>query len=150
MILVDANLLLYAANQSAPEHEAARTWLDGHLNGSARVGLPWPSLLAFVRIAANPLVLRHPVSTAAAWRQVEQWLACEPAWIPSPGPGHQSILAPLLAASWMTSRLVPDAHLAALAIEHGLTLCSTDGDFARFESLTWQNPLTAKRRDPAQ
>jgi toxin-antitoxin system PIN domain toxin len=144
VILVDANLLLYAANQSAPEHEAARTWLDDRLNGSARVGLPWPSLLAFVRIAANPLVLRHPVSPAAAWRQVEEWLTCEPAWIPSPGAAHQSILAPLLAASWMTSRLVPDAHLAALAIEHGLTLCSTDGDFGRFEGLTWQNPLTAR------
>ena len=78
MILLDANLLLYAANQAAPEHAAARGWLDGRLNGTAPVGLPWPSLLAFVRLATNPVVVRHPVTPAEAWRQVEKWLACEP------------------------------------------------------------------------
>lgn len=75
---------------------------------------------------------------------MEQWLACEPAWIPLPGEGHLKILARLLQLDGMTSRLVPDAHLAALAIEHGLTCCSTDGDFARFPGLTWQNPLAAE------
>jgi uncharacterized protein len=142
-MLVDANLLLYAANQAAPEHERARAWLDGRLNGTVAVGLPWPSLLAFVRLATNPVVVRHPVTPAAAWRQVDEWLSCEPATVPLPGAGHRQIVGGLLTASWMTSRLVPDAHLAALALEHGLTLYSTDGDFAKFPGLKWENPLTA-------
>lgn len=143
MILVDANLLLYAANRDAPEHEAARSWLDTRLNGTARVGMPWPSLLAFVRIASNPAVVRQPVTPAAAWRQVRAWLACDVAWIPLPGAGHADVLGQLLDRGFVTSRLVPDAHLAALAIEHGLTLCSTDGDFAKFPGLKWENPLAA-------
>jgi toxin-antitoxin system PIN domain toxin len=145
MILVDANLLLYAANRASPEHTRAREWLDGRFNGTPRVGLAWPSLLAFVRLASNPAVVRNAVSPAVAWQQVEQWLACEPAWIPSPGGDHAVIVGNLLKASWMTSRLVTDAHLAALAIEHGLTLASTDGDFARFPGLTWLNPLAAEQ-----
>jgi hypothetical protein len=143
MILVDANLLLYAANHAAPEHERARKWLDHRLNGTVALGLPWPSLLAFVRLVTNPVVVRHPVTPAEAWRQVDEWLACEPTWMPLPGSAHRGILGAFLQASWMTSRLVPDAHLAALAIEHGLTLQSTDGDFARFPDLKWENPLAA-------
>jgi toxin-antitoxin system PIN domain toxin len=143
VILVDANLLIYAANRSAPEHDAARTWLDDRLNGTAAVGLPWPALLGFVRLATNPAVIRHAVTTAAAMGQVQEWLACPVVWIPEPGLEHGAILARLLAPPSMTSRLVPDAHLAALAIEHGLTLCSADGDFARFPGIRWQNPLAA-------
>ncbi|MBI1872983.1 MAG: VapC toxin family PIN domain ribonuclease [Acidobacteria bacterium] len=142
-MLVDANLLLYAANRSAAEHEPARVWLDTQLSGTARVGLPWPSLLAFVRIASNPVVVRDALKPAEAWRQVEEWLACECAWIPLPGMRHREVLGVLLAGPLMASRLVPDAHLAALSIEHGLTLCSTDGDFAKLPGLTWQNPLAA-------
>jgi toxin-antitoxin system PIN domain toxin len=145
VILVDANLLLYAANRAAPEHDRARSWLDGRMNGRDRVGLPWPSLLAFVRLASNPVVVRQAVSPGEAWRQVEEWLACEAAWIPEPGPRHAEILAGWLGRAWMTSRLVPDAHLAALAVEAGLTLCSTDGDFAKFPGVTWKNPLAANR-----
>ena len=148
MILVDANLLLYAANAAAPEHEAARAWLDGRLNGTARVGLPWPSVLAFVRLASNPLVVRNPVAVTIAWAQVVDWLACDVVWVPTPTERHAAVLGALCAQPGMTSRLVPDAHLAALAIEHGLTLCSTDGDFARFAGLTWQNPLGVAGREP--
>jgi len=144
VILVDANLLLYAANQAAPEHDAARAWLDDRLSGSVRVGLPWPSLLAFVRLATNPVILARPATPSQAWQQVEEWLGAAVAWIPAPGPTHGDVLGPLLRAPFMTSRLVPDAHLAALAIEHGLTLCSSDGDFARFPGLKWQNPLAAR------
>ena len=143
MILVDANVLLYAANRAAPEHERAREWLDDRLNGTLAIGLPWPSLLAFVRLVTNPVVVRHPVTSADAWRQVEEWLDCAPVWLPVPGDEHRTIVSRFLQASWMTSRLVPDAHLAALAIEHGLTLQSTDGDFARFPGLKWENPLAA-------
>jgi toxin-antitoxin system PIN domain toxin len=141
VILVDANLLLYAANRAAPEHEMAREWLDARLSGSARVGLPWPSLLAFVRLATNPLVVRNPVSVAAAWAQAAEWLSSPVAWVPVPTEKHAEIFAALCQPSWMTSRLVPDAHLAALAIEHGLTMCSSDGDFGRFKALSWENPL---------
>jgi uncharacterized protein len=145
VILVDANLLLYAANRNAPEHEAARVWLDDRLNGTTRVGLPWPSLLAFVRIASNPAAMRHPVTPSAAWSQVREWLECDCVWTPLPGGRHGEILRPLIEAPFMTSRLVSDAHLAAIAIEHGLTLCSSDGDFARFPGLKWENPLAALR-----
>jgi toxin-antitoxin system PIN domain toxin len=144
VILVDANLLVYAANQAAPEHERARSWLDAHLSGTARVGLPWPSLLAFVRIVSNPAILRNPVTPRNAWRQVREWMECDAAWIPVPGAQHADVLEKLLEDPLVTSRLVPDAHLAALAIEHGLTLCSSDGDFARFRGLKWDNPLAAR------
>lgn len=144
MILVDANLLLYAANEAAPEHATAREWLDANLSGTARVGVPWPSLLAFVRLATNPLVMRQAVPVARAWKQVEQWLSASPVWVPQPTARHAEILGGLCEPAWMTSRLVPDAHLAALAIEHGLTLCSTDGDFARFTGLDWENPLVER------
>lgn len=143
MTLVDANILLYAANRQAPEHERAREWLDAQLSGTARVGLPWPSLLAFVRLATNPLVLSQPATLPAAWAQVEEWLSVDVVWVPTPGERHAATLADYCRAPWMTSRLVPDAHLAALAVEHGLRLCSSDGDFARFPKLDWFNPLGA-------
>ena len=146
MILVDANLLLYAANRAASEHDDAREWLDGRLTGPSRVGFPWPSLLAFVRLATNPIVVRQPVTVATAWNQVREWLGAAPAWVPSPTERHADLVGEFCARRWMTSRLVPDAHLAALAIEHGLTLCSTDGDFAKFPGLTWENPLGAAGR----
>lgn len=143
MTLVDANILLYAVNRQAPEHERAREWLDAQLSGTARVGLPWPSLLAFVRLATNPLVLSQPATPPAAWAQVEEWLSADVVWTPTPGEQHATTLADYCRAPWMTSRLVPDAHLAALAVEHGLQLCSSDGDFARFPKLDWFNPLAA-------
>ena len=119
--------------------------LDRQLSGTARVGLPWQSLLAFARIIANPRVLERPEPLSAAWRQVEDWLDQEPVWIPLPTDRHRETLAGLLEQAAWSPSLVPDAHLAALAIEHGLTLCSTDGDFARFPGLRWENPLRPKR-----
>jgi uncharacterized protein len=143
MILVDANLLVYAHVTSLPEHDHAHAWLDLRLNGVARVGLPWPSLLSFVRLVSNPRIFERAQPVRDAWRQVEDWLACESVWIPAPTERHAATLGGLLAAQPLRSDLVPDAHLAALAIEHGLTLCSTDGDFARFAGLKWTNPLAA-------
>jgi toxin-antitoxin system PIN domain toxin len=143
MTLVDANLLLYAANRAAPEHAIARAWLDAQLSGPARVALPWPSLLTFVRLVTNPLVVRQPATMAAAWDQVGEWLGADVAWVPAPTDRHSELLGRFCREPWMTSRLVPDAHLATLAIEHGLTLCSSDGDFARFPGLSWVNPLSA-------
>ncbi|MFI5394888.1 MAG: type II toxin-antitoxin system VapC family toxin [Candidatus Binatia bacterium] len=141
MILVDANLLVYAHVRSLPQHVAARRWLDERLNGADRVGLPWPSLLAFARLVSNPRVFQRPLTMLAAWQQVESWLDCAPVWTPLPTERHREILGRTIRSTAGRSNLVPDAHLAALAIEHGLTLCSTDGDFARFPGLRWENPL---------
>jgi len=141
VILVDSNLLVYAHVGSFPQHARAREWLDQRLNGVAPVGLPWPSLLGFLRLITNPRIFARPRSMTAAWGQVMSWLDCDPVWIPGPTEKHQQILEPLLAAIGGRSNLVPDAHLAALALEHGLILCSTDGDFARFHNLRWENPL---------
>lgn len=141
MILVDTNLLLYARLRSFPQHPRAHAWLDACLNGDAPVALPWEVLLGFLRIVTNRRVLEYPLSTEAAWRQVTEWLACRPVWVPGPGERHAAIVGDLLLRTQAAANLVPDAHLAALAIEHGLQLCSTDGDFARFPGLRWENPL---------
>jgi hypothetical protein len=141
VILVDANILVYAHVEGMEPHARARQWLDGRLNGSALVGLPWPSLLAFMRLVTNPRMFESPESTADAWSQVSRWLDCEATWIPQPTPRHAAILKNLLMESNAQANLIPDAHLAALAIEHGLTLCTTDGDFAQFPDLHWENPL---------
>jgi len=141
MILVDANLLIYAHVSSFLQHAQARRWLDAQLSGSGKVGLPWPSLLGFLRIVTNPRVFERPEPMARAWRQVQAWLEPEAVWIPEPTERHAVVFGRLLAAAGVQANLVPDAHLAALAIEHGLLLCSTDGDFARFADLRWQNPL---------
>jgi hypothetical protein len=141
VILVDANLLVYARVSSFPQHTAARAWLDGCLNGVAPVGLPWASLTGFVRLVSNPRVFERPQSIAEAWRQVEGWLASPRAWTPGPGERHREILAGLLATPGLRANHVPDAHLAAIAMEHGLTVCTSDADFARFRGLNWTNPL---------
>jgi toxin-antitoxin system PIN domain toxin len=141
VILVDANLLIYAHVDSFPQHLKSRQWLDGHLNGTAPVGLPWPSLLAFVRLVTNPRIFERAESIEEAWQQVEEWLDCSPVWTPQPTEQHREVMRKLLVSQGIRSNLIPDAHLAALAIEHGLILCSTDGDFGRFAGLRWENPL---------
>ena len=144
MILLDANLLVYAHVRSTAQHARAREWLDGQLNDTPQVGFPWASLLAFLRLVTNPRVFTRAELMADAWRQVQDWLACSVAWIPQPREGHQEILGRLLGGPGVHANLVPDAHLAALAIEHGLILCSADADFARFPGLRWRNPLMAR------
>ncbi len=141
MILVDANLLLYAKVRDFPEHEAARSWLDERLNDFIGVALPWPSLLAFVRLVSNPRIFQRPLPASEAWTQVEEWLACRNVWVPEPTERHGEILSALLQSVGNRSNLIPDAHLAALAMEYGLILCSSDADFSRFEGLRWRNPL---------
>jgi toxin-antitoxin system PIN domain toxin len=143
VILVDANILIYAHLEIAPRNEAARSWLDEQLTSGPRVGLPWGSLLAFLRVVTNPRIHTQPVPMAFALRQVTEWLDCETVWIPQPTERHADILSGLLAQTGIYGNLVSDAHLAALAIEHGLTLCSTDGDFARFPGLRHLDPLAA-------
>jgi toxin-antitoxin system PIN domain toxin len=143
VILVDVNLLIYASNSEADQHAAAKDWFDRQLNGTARVGLPWISILAFLRITTNARAFRSPLAMSDAWQQVLRWIAAAPVWIPQPTERHAETLGTLLALAGVHGNLVPDAHLAALAIEHGLTLCSTDGDFARFPGLQWRDPLAS-------
>lgn len=142
-MLVDANLLLYAANGIAPEHDRAAAWIEEQLNGPTRVGLPWESLTAFLRLATNPRVMARPLAPRAAWEFVEDWLAAPAAWVPVPTDSHAKVLAALMAKYRPTGKQVPDAHLAALAIQHGLGVCSADTDFARFEEIRWLNPLAS-------
>lgn len=141
MILVDTNLLVYAQVSAFPQHAAARKWLDGRLSGSSKIGLAWPSLLGFVRLVTNPRVFEHPETIAQAWKQAEAWLDSPVSWVPLPTDRHREVLSNILSTPDLRANHVPDAHLAALAIEHGLTLCSTDSDFARFPGLRWKNPL---------
>lgn len=143
MILVDANLLVYAHVEDFEHHERARSWLDDRLSGTAKVGLPWESLTAYLRIVTNPRVFPHPLTTADAMAQVADWLARPAAWAPGPTEAHATILSDLLAVDGVRADLVPDAHLAAIAIGHGLTVMSNDGDFARFPEVRWENPLAA-------
>jgi hypothetical protein len=143
VILVDVNILVYATFKNFSQHEPAREWLDEQLGGAAKVGLPWPSLLGFLRLATNPRQFPRPLRSTEGWQQVTSWLSARPAWIPQPTDRHAEVLAALLADPGVHGNLVPDAHLAALAIEHGLTMCSADGDLARFKGLRWTNPLSA-------
>jgi toxin-antitoxin system PIN domain toxin len=140
-MLVDANLLLYAVDQSSPFHFAARDWLTDVLNGPRRVGLPWQSLVAFVRISTHESASARPLSPDDAMRFVDDWLASDVAWVPSTGPHHQEILGRLVRRHHLRGNLISDGHLAALAIEHGLQMCSADTDFARFDELDWLNPI---------
>jgi hypothetical protein len=141
VIVIDANLLLYAYNPSARQHDRARRWLEEVLSGSEPVGLPWATLLAFLRIGTNPRAFPNPLAVSEAVEHVSEWLAQPVVGVLEPTDRHWSILAELLPRSQARGPLVSDAHLAALAIEHGALLCSSDGDFSRFAGLRWQNPL---------
>lgn len=142
-MLVDANILLYSVAEDSRFHAAAREWLTDALNGARRVGIPWPSLWAFVRIATNPRALTMPLTPAEAWEHVTDWLDAPATWVPAPGRGHRDILAWLLVDGDLRAGLVTDAVLAALCLEHGLTMVSADSDFARFPQVAWLNPVAS-------
>lgn len=142
-MLVDANILLYAVDEESRFHQSARSWLENALNGPSRVGMPWLSLTAFMRIATHPRALDRPLGAGEAWRFVEDWLDAPAAWIPQPGRGHREVLGRLVRDLDLRGNLVTDAALAALCVEHGLTIVSADSDFARFTELSWLNPVVA-------
>lgn len=141
MKLPDINLLLYAINTESPHHERAKLWFEQILSGTETVGFAWLVLLGFVRISTNPIVLERPLSSSESIDYVEEWLAPPVATIVQPTPQHATILRHLLEPVGTAGNLTSDAHLAALAIEHGAELCSRDNDFARFEGLRWTDPL---------
>lgn len=141
MIAVDANLLVYAYSTDFDRHSRAREWLEDQLQNAPRVGLPWASLLAFLRLVTNPRMFQQPASLGEAWEQVQNWLSADNVWIPTAGDRHGRILGQFLALPGLRANDVPDAHLAALAVEHGLTLATNDAGFARFPALNWSDPL---------
>ena len=144
MMLVDANLLLYAYDPAAREHEASRHWLEASLSGTVLVRFSWLTVWAFLRIMTNPRVFERPLTMAEAEHHVSSWLAQPVAGILEPGDRHWEILRPLARDGQVSGPLVMDAALAAIAIEHGATLCTTDRDFARFPGLTWVNPIASR------
>jgi hypothetical protein len=141
MILVDANILIYAYNPAAEQHAAAKRWLEHAVAGPTPVRLAWVTVLAFVRIMTHSQVFRRPLSLAEAVHIVDQWLAHPAVALLEPGDRHWSILRRLLLDGQAAGPLSTDAHLAALAVEHGATLLTTDRDFARFPGVTVVDPL---------
>jgi uncharacterized protein len=144
VILVDANVLIYAVDGDSPHHVPARRWLEARLSGTTQVGFAWIVLLAFLRITTRRGIFRSPLSVERALSYVDAWVDQPLARVVVPGDGHWAVLRLLLASSGTAGNLTSDAHLAALAIEHRAALASTDNDFRRFEGVKHINPL----RDP--
>ena len=141
MILPDVNLLVYAYDSTSPVHEPARAWWEGVLSGDEPVVLAWVTLLGFGRLTTSRRVTSDPISVDRALRHVESWLAQPHVRVVQPGHRHAEHLFRFLRGLGAGGNLTTDAHLAALAVEHGCTLYSTDADFARFPGLDWRNPL---------
>jgi len=141
VILVDLNLLLYATNRDTAHHDAARSWWEAALSGDEPIGLAWSVLVGFVRVSTHPSIFPHPLTPEQALAVVDEWLAQPNAVLVSPTSRHWRIFEELLGPLGAAGNLTTDAHLAALAIERGAKLCSTDRDFGRFPRLDWINPL---------
>lgn len=140
MKIIDVNLLIYAINSNSPHHAAAREWLEHSLNANEPVGLAWVVILAFLRLTTNPRVMPRSISVDQAIAIVDSWLELPTVRLVQPGTDHWGILQELLCDLGTGANLTTDAHLAALTIEHGACLCSTDNDFGRFKSLRWEDP----------
>jgi uncharacterized protein len=141
VILVDANLLLYAYHPQDERHQAAKEWLEATLSGTEPVRFAWLSLWAFLRISTNPRVFERPLLPTEAAAVVSSWLARSMAGVLDPGERHLEILHGLLRGNQVKGPLITDAALASLALEHGATLCTTDADFSRFPGLRHRNPI---------
>lgn len=142
MILIDANILLYAEDSLSALHKQARRWWDNQLSQRGPVCLSWTVLSAFIRIGTNPRVFEHPLSLEQAIGRVRSWLDQPCTRVIRPTDQHWTVFQQMLTDGKAVANLVTDAHLAALAIEHGCELASTDSDFARFSQLKWINPLS--------
>ena len=143
MILPDVNLLLYVHNQVATQHEAADRWFTEVFSGAEPIAFTWTTILGFLRVATNAKAYPNPMTVGEAVATLSDWLAHPAVVFLNAGERHWSILTGLIVAGDVRGPRITDAHLAALAIEHGATLCTTDRDFARFPGLKWRNPLEA-------
>jgi toxin-antitoxin system PIN domain toxin len=141
--LPDVNLFLYAYDTRSTRHAAARDWLEQTLSGAETVALSWTVLLAFIRLSTRPAIVEQPLSSSEAIDLVQSWLDQPCVTVVHPTERHAAVLRELLDPLGTAANLTTDAHLAALAIEHGAELCSSDTDFARFTGLRWKDPLRA-------
>lgn len=141
MKLTDVNLLLYAVDTSSPRNKAARHWLETHLSGTETFAFSWAVLLAFLRLSTNPRVFEEPLELSEAFDLLDGWLARPPSTVVQPTERHAALLRELLEPLGTAANLTTDAHLAALAIEYGAELCSSDSDFSRFSGLNWRDPI---------
>lgn len=144
MILIDANLLLYAYHPRSEHHERSRKWLESVLSGPGLVRFAWITIWAFLRIGTNPRVFERPLTILEAASHVSSWLALPTVGVLEPGERHWEILRGLLQSGQVSGALVMDAVLAAIAIEHGATLFTSDRDFTRFPGLKTSNPLAGR------
>lgn len=140
-MLLDANILLYSIDRSSRFHGPCAAWLSDAFSGSRRVGLPWQTIGAFLRISTHPRVFARPLSPDQAWAIIEGWLNAPVCWVPEASGNTARILGELVGQLELRGNLITDAQLAALAIEHGVAVVSADTDFARFPGLRWINPL---------
>ena len=141
MILVDANLLIYAVNKNSPQHKSARKWLEASFSGNEAVGLPWIVVLAFLRVTTRPGILEHPLSGDQAMAYIDEWLALPLVSLIAPGENNWPVFCNFLRATGTFGNLTSDAHIAAMAIENGATVYSADYDFRRFPGVRHINPL---------
>jgi toxin-antitoxin system PIN domain toxin len=143
VILPDVNVLLYAVDETSPRHDAARVWLERSLSGTETFAFSWSVLTAFLRLTTRASVFEHPLDLAQAFDLIDGWLAQPRVVIVHPTSRHHIVLRQLLDALGTAGNLVPDAHLAALALEHGATVASSDRDFGRFAGVAWADPFAA-------
>ena len=141
MRIVDLNVLLYAVNSDAAQHEVVRAWWETAVNDEETVGLAWIVLLGFLRVATNAHVFPRPLAPDAAAAKLDAWLALDNVAIVREKEDHWETLKPLLRAAGTAGNLTSDAHLAALAVSHDAVLVSCDTEFSRFKDLRWENPL---------
>lgn len=141
MKLLDTNVLIYAVDDTSTHHAVVRPWLEGCLAGAETIGFAWNALLGFVRLTTNARIFASPLSVDAALDHVDAWLAASCATVVHPTARHGAVLRDLLAPLGTAGNLTSDAHLAALSVEHGAQVCSTDGDLARFAGVQLVNPL---------
>jgi hypothetical protein len=140
VVVVDSNVLLYAVNPDSEQHAESRAWLDDALSGTETVGFSWIALVGFLRLVTHPSVFRDPMTIDEAATQVDDWLGAAGAVIVEPTTRHVAVLRSLLGSRGTGGNLVNDAHLAALAVEHGAEVVSFDRDFARFTGVKHRLP----------
>jgi hypothetical protein len=141
MKVVDINILIYTINKDTPHHQKAKKWFETSMSSDEPVGLAWMVILGFLRIITSGRIMPTPLKSEVAFEIVDEWLKQPSCRIIVPTERHWSILKELLMPLGTAANLTSDAHLAALAIEHGARLFSTDNDFSRFASLRWTNPI---------